>query len=589
MKIKSIFYKLFSTYFFISLIGLLIVLLISRYSYQNFYYNEVSKNLIKNAKLVENKIIRNLKTKDSLKLSEDILYISKVLDVRLTLMNLEGKVLADTAADHEDLDNHISRKEIEEALDHGVGESRRFSDTLGISNLYIAILLEEKGVHFGFLRMAISTKRLGDELSSLTDKILIWSFVLLIFLTYFIYSGSRKISSPLVKMKEDVEEFAKGDLKIRIKNTNASSLEVQSLSNAIGEMSEKIQEQFNKIITQKNEQVAVFSSMLEGVVTIYPDMKIHHINDAAMKLFNYQGTVDLKGVPLENVIKSEYIYEVARKLLEEKRSINNEFEYETGIILNVHGTILKSEEIGMLGGVLVFNDISKIRKLENHRKEFVDNVSHELKTPLTSILGYLETLINNNDIDSLQQKKFLTIIDKQSKRLKQIVDDLLALSSLEKEGRVDQLELQSITTQKILEGAYQLAKPIVEDKNIKVEINCDDHVVQCNKPLIEQALINLIENAAKYGPKDSKITLSGKLKNSFYEFSVTDIGPGIASEHHERLFERFYSANKARSRELGGSGLGLSIVKHIALSHKGNVRVESEVSKGSTFVISIPI
>jgi two-component system phosphate regulon sensor histidine kinase PhoR len=588
MKPKKLFSQLFPSYFFISLIGLVVLLLITRFAFKNFYYNATTTNLTQKAHLIEEDVTKSMIKGEFKSLQGRIKEIAKKSKNRVTIILPSGKVIADSSFDIKKMENHLKRAEISEALKGEVGKSIRFSPTLKENHLYVAIPIKYKTRIIGVLRNAVSVDKLQTELYELTKKVILWSILLLILLTYFIYYQAKRISSPLEEIKKQVDVVASGNFQEKIILTEASSEEVSSLSISVQKMSETLQGQFQKINKQKNEQLAVFGSMLEGVITIYPDISIYHINKAALNLFSFQINGAIKGTPLRDVVKSERIFQMATKLLEDHKTVDNEFEYQSGRVLNVHGTILESEQTGMLGAVLVFNDITKMRELENHRKDFVANVSHELKTPLTAIQGYLET-IREESLDKKTLDKFLSIINKHSMRLKSIIEDLLDLSSIEKESEVGGLKLEKQMILPLINNVVSLCSERYIKKNINIVISGEDYKVKINPPLIEQALINLIENAVKYGPEDSTVTIELQKSNSILEIRVIDRGQGIPSEHHGRLFERFYSVDKARSRELGGSGLGLSIVKHIAISHGGNVRVESEIGKSSTFIVELPL
>ena len=588
MKPKKLFSKLFPSYFLISVFGLAILLVITRYALQNFYFEETAENLIKKAKIIGPDMAKLLQQSDYSLLQKKITYIAGVSQNRITIIRPDGKVIADSGYDPAKMENHLQRQEIEYALKGEVGRSMRFSSTLNENHLYVALPLRVNENIIGVLRNAVSIEKIQTSLKILTQNVLIWSFFLLLILTYIIYELSKKISSPLEEMKVQIENFAAGNFKEKIQLGETSTAEISSLFSSVKAMSEKLQDQFEKITKQKNEQLAVFSSMLEGVITIYPDMNIYHINQAAIDLFNYKESKTIKGTPLREVVKSERIYQLAKNLLIDHQTVENEFEYESGMVLVVHGTILRSKEMGMLGAVLVFNDVSKIRGLENHRKQFVANVSHELKTPLTVIQGYLETIREEDVLDKATLNKFLDIINSHSLRLHTIIEDLLTLSSIERDSEAD-VHLDKHPIGPVIENAMTLCKEKALKKNIEVKVVGESIDLRVNPALMEQAIINLLDNAIKYGPENSIIVIKLEKHTQIYEIRVTDKGQGIDPIHHERLFERFYSANKARSRELGGSGLGLSIVKHISLYHGGNVRVESVIGRGSSFIIELPL
>jgi two-component system phosphate regulon sensor histidine kinase PhoR len=257
--------------------------------------------------------------------------------------------------------------------------------------------------------------------------------------------------------------------------------------------------------------------------------------------------------------------------------------------LQAHGTRLRNLGGQHYGALIVLNDITRLQKLEEVRRDFVANVSHELKTPITSIKGFVETLLDGALEDPQNTKRFLGIINKQADRLNSIVEDLLTLSRLEQEGK-DKTELlfQEESLSEILQSAVDACKVDAEDKNIEVKVTCPkDLLVFVNGPLLEQAIVNLVVNSIKYSNEESKVHVEAGRDNGEVVISVRDFGVGIAEEHLPRLFERFYRSDKARSRKLGGTGLGLAIVKHIVQVHEGSVTVESTPGKATVFSIRL--
>ncbi|MEN6386608.1 MAG: ATP-binding protein [Phycisphaerales bacterium] len=238
--------------------------------------------------------------------------------------------------------------------------------------------------------------------------------------------------------------------------------------------------------------------------------------------------------------------------------------------------------------IIIFSDIKKFRKLENIRKDFVANVSHELKTPVTSIKGFVETLLESDLTNASQTRQFLDVISKNTQRLDAIIDDLLSLSRLENDKK--EIVFTTAYLKAILTNAIELSKIKSEQKRIQININCLDGIkVSANTLLLEQAVFNLIDNAIKYSEPNSEINVVAQESEKELIISVQDHGCGIEDKHLSRIFERFYVVDKSRSRKLGGTGLGLAIVKHIAGLHKGYIKVESEIGKGSIFTIRLPI
>ena len=341
-------------------------------------------------------------------------------------------------------------------------------------------------------------------------------------------------------------------------------------------------------LKEKNELLAVLYSMDEAVVAIDLDGNIIMLNPSGAKLFN----IDFKS----SIGKS--IFDIIRNsnLITFFEQITNENTFHKSIIhlsnrdiyLNAIGSGLLNSNNDVVGAVIVMNDITQLRKLENIRKEFVSNVSHELKTPITAIMGFVETLknIDNNNED---QKKFLQIIESHSDRLNSIIDDLLNLSRIEEQGGNEKLNLKNQKLLPVIDQAIQDCDILIRDKNISVKINCDKQIsILQNSRLMQEALGNLISNAIKYSDNESEIIISVNQSNDENIIAVKDYGIGISEKHQERLFERFYRVDESRSRDQGGTGLGLSIVKHIVNFHNGKITIDSELGSGSTFNIIIP-
>lgn len=591
MKPRKVFLQLFPPYFFIALSGLVVLIIITSFTFSNFYFNETKTHLTEKAHLIESKISQLLIDGDFQALSAKVSEYSQLSNNRVTVILPSGMVIADSSFDAKNMKNHLNREEIKTALKGYLGEASRYSPTLGENFIYIAIPLKSDDKIIGVLRNAVTVSKLEQSLQSLVGNTFIWSFFLLIFLSYLIYLQAKKISSPLELMKSEVENLSVEDVSSGSKLGDSSILEISSLFNSFKKMQENLSIQFSKITEQKNEQLAVFASMMEGVITITPDMKVYHFNKAALKLFDFANPEHARGSNLSDFVKSDEITSLALKLLNEGGSFTEEVKLFKNKILDVHGTVLESGDISKKGVVLVFNDITKVRELETHRTEFVANVSHELKTPLTAIQGYLETLQGDVLEDKDMVAKFIKILNRHSSRLKTIVEDLLALSSIERGAESIQMKKELFSLQDIARNVSFLANEKALKKNITIQIKGEELLCYVNVPLMEQALLNLLANAISYSEDGGEVVISYSKNTEFnkIEINVTDFGVGIAKEHHERLFERFYSVDKARSRELGGSGLGLSIVKHIALSHEGDVKVTSIPNNGSTFTIILPV
>ena len=259
------------------------------------------------------------------------------------------------------------------------------------------------------------------------------------------------------------------------------------------------------------------------------------------------------------------------------------------LFLQTHGVLIRDKNLKKARALVVFNDVTKLRKLESIRSDFVANVSHELKTPITTIKGFVETLREEAVDDPKARKHFLDIILKNADRLHSIVEDLLTLSRIEEEDRKAQIILQPDSIAKPMVAAIEACSLKAFEKGIRIVFDCPNDIkAKINSPLLEQAVTNLIVNSIKYSEENTTVILKGRCGDDAVTISVKDHGIGIAEEHLPRLFERFYRSDKARSRKIGGTGLGLAIVKHIVAAHNGKVKVKSRVGEGTTFIIKLP-
>lgn len=258
--------------------------------------------------------------------------------------------------------------------------------------------------------------------------------------------------------------------------------------------------------------------------------------------------------------------------------------------MQVNGTAINNTENLNTEAIIVLNDITRIRQLEKIRKDFVSNVSHELKTPITSIKGFVETLLEGAMYNHEEAKHFLEIISKHSSRLNDIIEDLLCLSRLEQDSEKNDAYFEEHEIKNILISAINVCDVNANIKKIKVDLECEDGLLaKVNPLLMEQAIVNLIDNALKYSEEKKSIKINAIRENQQIVIKIADEGYGISLEHIPRLFERFYRVDKARSRKAGGTGLGLAIVKHIIQVHKGRIEVASEISKGSIFTVYLPV
>jgi two-component system phosphate regulon sensor histidine kinase PhoR len=390
-------------------------------------------------------------------------------------------------------------------------------------------------------------------------------------------------------MEQIAQRFAEGQLDLRVPIPGPS--ELAALANALNEMAGQLHDKIATITSQRNELEAVLSSMIEGVVAVDHQGHIVSMNKAAADLLSVD-PVQVQGHNIEEVVREVDIQQFFRMALEREGSIEAEvpLQIEGERFFQLHGEKLPDVTGRKAGAVIVLHDITRMRRLESVRRDFVANVSHELKTPVTSIQGFVEALSEGGIDNPEQTKRYLGIIAKHSDRLNAIIDDLLSLSRLEEDQERRRIPFESAALKPLLAAAIDLLSTKAEQQRVRVELICNDDIAaMVNPALIEQAVFNLVDNAVKYSEAEGTVTVSAERRDTEVAISVQDQGCGIASEHLSRLFERFYVVDKGRSRKLGGTGLGLAIVKHITQVHGGSVTVKSSLGRGSTFTIHLPI
>lgn len=597
MRNIRLFWQIFPACVGITIVSMLLVAWLAATTGRDFYIDHLKEEIRERALLIE-PTIAVLSRGEDRPFQDFVRQTGRRAATRITVVDAGGVVLADSNEDHALMDNHGKRPEVEPALAGETGYALRHSRTLGESMLYAAIPVK-LGVdqHRGALRLAIAITPVETMLAALHKKMLGIGLTVTALAALLSLASARRISRPLEEMKRGAEQLTKGRIDQLVKiNSEHMSVEMAGLAASINEMAEQINRRIRVIIQQRNELEAVFSSMADSVVAIDAEQKIIRMNQAAAALFSLPSEV-VKGKAVEGVIRNAYLLEMIAFTLthnlpqEQKVTLFNGGE---PILLQTHAVPLRDEDSKSMGMLLVMNDLTKLNRLENIRQDFVANVSHELKTPITAIKGYVETLLDGALDDQDNARRFLAIVVRQANRLDAIVDDLLTLSRIEDREKKEDIRLVTGAAGPVLESALQTCAVLADEKEIVVQVECDDALyAPMNLPLVEQAVINLLKNALTYSPSGSLVTLRGHGSRNmqgeeFVHFSVIDNGPGIAKEHLPRLFERFYRCDKSRSRDQGGTGLGLSIVKHIAHVHNGTVEVESTPGKGSTFTITLP-
>ncbi|MEQ1665329.1 MAG: ATP-binding protein, partial [Bdellovibrionales bacterium] len=400
-----------------------------------------------------------------------------------------------------------------------------------------------------------------------------------------------RLSRPIELLQLHLKKMAEGEISDPLTVLKTEVVEIHALATAVEKVRDQMQQRIQVISIQKSEQDALLASMVEGVIAVDQNKIILHFNRAAGQIFRIESN-DVIGKNIFEVVRTVDIIHAVDECLSKSEMLEKDIELEgqKKTYLQMHVSPMRMDSEFKTGVVMVFSDVSRLRELEGMRRNFVANVSHELRTPLTSIQGFAETLLNPAVKDPEQIKNFLQIIQRHASRLGRIIEDILTLSRIERDSENNQIEVKNEKIKSILIAAIELCHIKSEKKKINLSLSCADDLMGSVDPyLLEQAIVNLIDNAIRYSDEGKSIYLSAKVEANAIHISVSDEGAGIPEKQLPRIFERFYRVDKARSRELGGTGLGLSIVKHIALAHGGTVVAESQLGIGSVFAIILPL
>ena len=589
MAKRRLLWQLYLPYLIITILALVLFSWYASYSFRWFYYDEVAKDLKSRTQLAGRQILPVVSQKSFDEIDHLCKLLGQTAGIRLTIILPDGQVVGDSDQQPANMENHADRPEFRQAMNGQTGRSVRFSDTLGKNMMYIAVPLKEQEQAIAVVRGSLSVTAVDKALNDIYAKI-IWGMVgAAVCAAAVTLVVSRKITKPIEQMKDAAKRFATGQLDHRV--PVPESEELAELAGALNETADRLKRTIETITNQKNQLEAILSSMAEGVIAVDSDGRVVSINKKAAQLLEIDG-VSATGHSIEETIRNVDIQRFMRYTLMSSAPTEEDITLsaEQPVSLRARGTYLTDHQDNKSGAVIVLSDMTRMQRLENIRRDFVANVSHELRTPITSIKGFVETLLDGAINEPEQAKRFLNIIAGHTDRLMAIIEDLLSLSRLEENGQTRMIAREHLKIRPVLESAVELSGPKAGDKKIKIEIDCDDDLeALINPTLLEQAVLNLVDNAIKYSPADSMIQISARKDDKEVTIAVKDSGCGIEKSHLSRIFERFYVVDKARTRKLGGTGLGLAIVKHIVNLHGGSVSVESSPGQGSTFTIHLPI
>jgi two-component system, OmpR family, phosphate regulon sensor histidine kinase PhoR len=592
-----LFWRIYATYLLIIVLCTAAVGFSAVRSARAFYIQHTEHELQARAQLVREQILSQPGALSASGLETLVRRLGRASGTRITIISAaqpgvrRGTVLADSDLDPATMPNHSQRAEFRAALTAPEGHDIHYSTELKQDMMYVAVPVTENGRVVTVVRTAIPLTTVNHALDVLYGRIAASAVVIALLAALIGLYVSRRISRQVREIGDGAALLASGDFahKLYVPRTR----EFASLAESLNHMAGELDDQIGTLTRERNEREAVLSSMVEGVLAVDTDERIIAVNAAAAGLIDGEPAA-AEGRTIQEVLRNPDLQRVVAQTLSGHEPVEADIVLRVGSedrYLQANGTLLRAgdDDESPVGAVVVLNDVTRLKRLEGVRRDFVANVSHELKTPVTSIKGFAETLEDGALDDPDTARRFVRIIAGQADRLNSIIGDLLALSTLEQSENEPRLTLEEADVCDVLQVAAEVCAPKARAKRISIGVSCTSRVLAAvNPPLLEQAVVNLVDNAVKYSPEGSAVEVALDQTPDEILISVRDQGPGVPREHLPRLFERFYRVDKARSRDLGGTGLGLAIVKHIAQAHGGRVSVDSRVGEGSTFRIHLP-
>ncbi|WP_462419880.1 two-component system histidine kinase PnpS [Salinicoccus sp. Marseille-QA3877] len=558
---------------------------------ENAFEEMTGEHLYENAELVAQLIDAEELENDSGALQSRIELFKEPVNMRFTVINTEGVVLADSESDPATMDNHIDRPEIQDILnrDMNIGESVRYSVTEDIDMMYVANPIHnDSGELIGMIRTSLPLNSINETMVVFWRGLAVFLAIILVIAAFTATILSRSITRPVTDIIKVTKRLGEKDYSSRV-HTEVTG-EIGELSHSVNELAANLQNQMRALHENEQQLSTILSNMVSGVMLVNQEGRILMIN-SAMERFLEQHNQHIVGQHYtdfsDNLNLRQYIAEV----FEDNEKIHEEITSEnlSKNVYDSHFGPFYGNGWKQRGVIIVLHDITNLKRLEKMRSDFVANVSHELKTPVTSVKGFSETLLGGEVKDEATARSFLEIIYNESERLDRLIRELLHLSRIE--NKVTPLNLNNVDLVSLIHRITQTLSKSISEKSLEVTLplSTEEVIIEGDSDRLNQILLNLIANSINYTSEGGKIDISMEVTEDDVRIYISDTGIGIPEESVPRVFERFYRVDKARSRNSGGTGLGLAIVKHLVDSHQGDIEVSSIEGEGTTFKVTFPI
>ncbi len=576
---KNLFYKIFFSYLVIISLSFLLLDLFLREEVEKNLTSQIETEMMSYAKIID------LSPRE--KVTEQIGEMANISNCRVTLIDARGKVFADSEKDVTQMENHSNRPEVQEARLKGSGISVRFSSSLNIDMLYVAVTIRNGEKINGYVRLARPLHDVQKVIQKMYESILGASAIAVIVSLLIALFISYRLAEPIRAMERFTEKLRQGEPVGAILLNTAD--ETKKLADNINFLVEELKDKIRIANEEKSKLMTALTSMTEGVLIINAQGLIEFVSPVLGDMLSVRYE-DVFGKTLMEAFRSAELQKILTEFKRTGENITREITLDMAeaVILNVsvsavHGYPQEDKTM------IVFHDVTRLKKLEKVKEDFVANVTHEIRTPLTAIIGYLETIKNGAIVNIDETKKFVDIILNQAERLNRLVEDLLTLSHIElKELKFN---FENVSINAAITNVISLVETKAKEKKITIHNNVRENfpMIRADKDKLTQIFVNILDNAVKFTPESGRITIAAKEADAYTAVSISDTGIGVPRDEIQRLGERFYRVDRSRSRDLGGTGLGLSIVKHLMIAHGGRMEIESELGRGTFGVFVVPL